>query len=49
MDKNLKSNRAMMEYVGAFIGLLVVVIIAVSVVIPTVLSSIARVFISLVF
>lgn len=33
MEKKLESNRAMMEYVGAFIGLLVVIIIAVSVVI----------------
>ena len=41
MDKKLEANKGMMEYVGAFIGLLVVVIIAVSVVIPTVLSSIA--------
>ena len=41
MDKKLEANSAMMEYVGAFIGLLVVIIIAVSVVIPTVLSAIA--------
>lgn len=33
MEKKLESNRAMMEYVGAFVGLLVVIIIAVSVVI----------------
>lgn len=39
--KKLESNEAMMEYVGAFIGLLVVIIIAVSVVIPTVLSAIS--------
>ena len=42
MNKKLESNEAMMEYVGAFIGLLVVIIIAVSVVIPTVLTAISQ-------
>ena len=41
MEKKIAANRAFAQYVSAFIGLMVVAIIAVSVTIPTVQQAIS--------